>query len=77
LIPTPGDEGTPDSTDLYRHHHPPIKVSWLVTLAIIFLLVAAILMFLGHIGRLAWKVAKWIIIICIIPAIFSWIASLF
>ncbi|MDD1653204.1 MAG: hypothetical protein LUQ64_01525 [Methanomicrobiales archaeon] len=49
--------------------------SWLVTLAIIFLLVAVILMFLGHIGRLTWKVAKWIIIICIILAIFSWIAS--
>lgn len=44
----------------------------LLTLALIFILIAVILMILGFLGRVAWKIAKWLIIICIILAIISY-----
>jgi hypothetical protein len=41
-----------------------------------FLIVAIILMVLGFIGKVAWKIGKWLIIICIILALLTWGSSL-
>jgi multisubunit Na+/H+ antiporter MnhF subunit len=49
--------------------------SWLLTLGIIFIVIAIVLMLLGFVGRVAWTIGKWLIIIFIILAILSWLFS--
>ena len=46
-------------------------MDWLVTLGILFIIVAVIFVILGFIGRVAWTIAKWIIIVLIILALIS------
>jgi uncharacterized membrane protein YtjA (UPF0391 family) len=43
----------------------------LLTLGILFIIIAIIFVILGFIGRIAWTIAKWIIIILIILALIS------
>jgi hypothetical protein len=50
--------------------------SWLLTLGIIFIVIAIILMLLGFIGRIAWTIGKWLIILFIVFALLSWIFSI-
>ena len=50
-------------------------VSWLLTLGIIFIVIAIVLMLLGFIGRIAWTIGKWLIIIFIVLALLSWVLS--
>lgn len=49
--------------------------SWLLTLGIIFIVIAIILMLLGFIGRIAWTIGKWLIIIFVVLALLSWVFS--
>ena len=49
--------------------------SWLLTLGIIFIVIAIVLMLLGFIGRVAWTIGKWLIIIFIVLALLSWVIS--
>ncbi|HMZ32074.1 MAG TPA: DUF1328 domain-containing protein [Methanoregulaceae archaeon] len=49
--------------------------SWLLTLGIIFIVIAIVLMLLGFIGRIAWTIGKWLIIIFIVLALLSWVFS--
>lgn len=49
--------------------------SWLLTLGIIFIVIAIVLMLLGFIGRVAWTIGKWLIIIFIVLALLSWVFS--
>ncbi len=51
--------------------------SWILTLGIFFIIIAVILMVLGFIGKVAWKIGKWLIIIFIILALATWISSYF
>mgnify|MGYP001766024136 FL=1 len=51
--------------------------SWLLTLGIIFIVIAIVLMLLGFIGRIAWTIGKWLIIIFIVLALLSWVFSVF
>jgi len=46
-------------------------MDWLLTLGILFIIIAVIFVILGFIGRIAWTIAKWIIIIFIILALIS------
>ena len=46
-------------------------MDWLLTLGILFITIAVIFVILGFIGRIAWTIAKWIIIILIILALIS------
>jgi len=46
-------------------------MDWLLMLGILFILIAVVFMILGFIGRIAWTIGKWIIIIFIILAIIS------
>ena len=50
--------------------------SWLLTLGIIFIIIAIILMLLGFVGRIAWTIGKWLIIIFVVLALLSWIFSI-
>jgi hypothetical protein len=50
--------------------------SWLLTLGIIFIIIAIILMLLGFIGRIAWTIGKWLIIIFVVLALLSWVFSI-
>jgi hypothetical protein len=50
--------------------------SWLLTLGIIFIVIAIILMFLGFVGKVAWKIGKWLIILFVVLAVLSWIFSM-
>lgn len=50
--------------------------SALLTLAIIFIAIAIILMALGFVGRVAWKIGKWLIILFVVLALLSWIFSM-
>jgi len=50
--------------------------SWLLTLGIIFIVIAIILMLLGFVGRIAWTIGKWLIIIFVVLALLSWIFSI-
>ncbi|MDD1707838.1 MAG: DUF1328 domain-containing protein [Methanoregulaceae archaeon] len=50
--------------------------SWLLTLGIIFIIIAIILMLLGFVGRIAWTIGKWLIIIFVILALLSWVFSI-
>lgn len=56
--------------------YPTTKADWLLTLGIIFIVIAIILMLLGFIGRLAWKIGKWLIIIFIVLALLTWASSI-
>jgi uncharacterized membrane protein YtjA (UPF0391 family) len=51
-------------------------VSWLLTLGIIFIIIAIILMLLGFVGRIAWTIGKWLIIIFVVLALLSWVFSI-
>lgn len=53
-----------------------MATTWIFSLGLIFLIVAIILMVLGFIGKVAWKIGKWLIIICIILALLTWGSSL-
>jgi hypothetical protein len=46
-------------------------MDWLVTLGILCIIIAVIFVILGFIGRIAWTIAKWIIIILIILALIT------
>jgi uncharacterized membrane protein YtjA (UPF0391 family) len=46
-------------------------MDWLLTLGILFIIIAIIFVILGFIGRVAWTIGKWIIILFIILAIIS------
>jgi len=46
-------------------------MDWLLTLGILFIIIAVIFVILGFIGRIAWTIAKWIIIILVILALIS------
>jgi hypothetical protein len=50
--------------------------SWLLTLGIIFIVIAIILMLLGFVGKVAWTIGKWLIIIFIVLALASWVFSI-
>jgi len=50
--------------------------SWLLTLGIIFIIIAIILMLLGFVGRIAWTIGKWLIIIFVVLALLSWVFSI-
>ncbi|NYT16412.1 MAG: DUF1328 domain-containing protein [Methanomicrobiales archaeon] len=50
--------------------------SWLLTLGIIFIVIAIILMLLGFVGKIAWTIGKWLIIIFIVLALASWVFSI-
>ena len=50
--------------------------SWLLTLGILFIIIAIILMLLGFVGKVAWTIGKWLIIIFIILALVSWVFSI-
>jgi hypothetical protein len=50
--------------------------SWLLTLGIIFIVIAIILMLLGFVGRIAWTIGKWLIIIFVVLALLSWVFSI-
>jgi hypothetical protein len=49
--------------------------SWLLTLGIIFIIIAIILMLLGFVGKIAWTIGKWLIIIFVVLAVLSWVFS--
>lgn len=49
-----------------------MAMSWLLTLGIIFIVIAIILIILGFLGRIAWTILKWAIIILIILAVLSY-----
>lgn len=51
--------------------------STLLTIGVIFIIIAIILMALGFLGKVAWKIGKWLIIIFIILALATWISSYF
>jgi hypothetical protein len=53
-----------------------MATTWILSLGLMFLIVAIILMVLGFIGKVAWKIGKWLIIICIILALLTWGSSL-
>ena len=48
-------------------------MDWLLTLGILFIIIAVIFMILGFIGRIAWTIVKWIFIVLIILALISFI----
>ena len=50
--------------------------TWLLTLGIIFIIIAIVLMLLGFIGRIAWTIGKWLIIIFVVLALLSWVFSI-
>jgi hypothetical protein len=50
--------------------------SWLLTLGIIFIIIAIILMLLGFVGKIAWTIGKWLIIIFVVLALLSWVFSI-
>lgn len=45
----------------------------LLTVAIVLVLIAIVFGILGFIGRIAWAIAKWLIVICIILAIVTYL----
>jgi multisubunit Na+/H+ antiporter MnhG subunit len=49
--------------------------STILTIGLIFIVIAIILMILGFLGKVAWKIGKWLIIIFIILALATWISS--
>jgi hypothetical protein len=49
--------------------------SWLLTLGIIFIIIAVILMLLGFVGKVAWTIGKWLIILFVVLAVLSWVFS--
>ncbi len=49
--------------------------AWLLTLGILFIVIAIFLMLLGFIGRVAWTIGKWLIIIFIVFALLSLVFS--
>jgi hypothetical protein len=53
-----------------------MATTWMLSLGLMFLIVAIILMVLGFIGKVAWKIGKWLIILCIILALLTWGSSL-
>jgi hypothetical protein len=53
-----------------------METSWIFTLGLIFVIIAIIFIVLGFIGKVAWKIGKWLIIICIILALLTWGSSL-
>ena len=46
-------------------------MDWLLMLGILFILISVVFIILGFIGRIAWTIGKWLIIIFIILAIIS------
>jgi hypothetical protein len=49
----------------------------ILTIGVIFIVIAIILIILGFIGKVAWKIGKWLIIIFLILAFITWISSYF
>jgi len=50
--------------------------SVLLILGIFFIIIAIILMLLGFVGKIAWTIGKWLIIIFVVLAFLSWIFSI-
>ena len=50
--------------------------SWLLTLGLIFIIIAVIFMLLGFFGKVAWTIGKWLIIIFVVLALLSWVFSI-
>jgi hypothetical protein len=50
-------------------------MDWIFILGILFIIIAVIFVILGFIGKVAWTIAKWIIIFAIILAIISLITG--
>jgi hypothetical protein len=65
-------------TNLHIHpcYYPTPMADWLLTLGIIFIVIAIILMLLGFVGRVAWTIGKWLIIIFVVLALLSWVFSI-
>jgi hypothetical protein len=57
--------------------HVCMSTSWMLTLGIIFLIIAIVLMALGFVGKVAWKIGKWLIILFIVLAFVSWVSTIF
>ena len=55
---------------------PCMSTTWILTLGILFLIIAVILMVLGFVGRVAWKIGKWLIILFVILAILAWVSAI-
>jgi len=60
---------------IYPCSYPTAMADWLLTLGIIFIVIAIILMLLGFVGRVAWTIGKWLIIIFVVLALLSWVFS--
>ena len=56
-------------------NYPQTMVNTLLTIGLIFIVIAIVLMILGFLGKVAWKIGKWLIMIFIILALASWISS--
>jgi hypothetical protein len=57
------------------HDTTTCMASWLLTLGIIFIVIAIFLMLLGFLGKVAWTIGKWLIIIFVVLALLSWLFS--
>ena len=55
---------------------PCMSTTWILTLGILFLVIAVILMVPGFIGRVAWKIGKWLIILFVLLAILAWVSAI-
>jgi hypothetical protein len=53
-----------------------METSWIFTLGLIFVIIAIIFIVLGFIGKVAWKIGKWLIIIFIILAFLTWVSTI-
>ena len=53
-----------------------MATTWILTLGIIFILIAVILMVLGFIGRVAWKIGKWLVILFLVLALLAWVSTI-
>ena len=53
-----------------------MATTWILTLGIIFILIAVILMVLGFIGRVAWKIGKWLVILFLALALLAWVSTI-
>ncbi len=56
-------------------YYPATMENTILTIGVIFIVIAVILMILGFLGKVAWKIGKWLIIIFLILALATWISS--
>jgi hypothetical protein len=53
-----------------------MATGWILTLGIFFIIIAIVLMVLGFIGKVAWKIGKWLIILFLVLAFITWITTI-